>query len=33
LNDPAGLFEPCEKIAGRVSAFSLVRYRSNRPLA
>jgi transposase len=29
LNDPAGLFEPCEKIAGRVSAFSLVRYRSN----
>ena len=28
-NDPAGPFEPCEKVATRVSAFSLVRYRTN----
>ena len=28
-NDPIGPFEPCEKIPARVSAFSLVRYRSN----
>jgi len=27
--DPAGPFEPCEKAATRVSAFSLVRYRTN----
>jgi transposase len=27
--DPIGPFEPCEKIPARVSAFSLVRYRSN----
>jgi len=28
-NDPVGAFEPCEKVATRVSAFSLVRYRTN----
>lgn len=28
-NDPIGPFEPCEKIPARVSAFSLVRYRTN----
>jgi transposase len=28
-NDPIGPFEPCEKISARVSAFSLVRYRTN----
>jgi len=27
--DPIGAFEPCEKSPGRVSAFSLVRYRTN----
>jgi len=27
--DPIGPFEPCEKIPARVSAFSLVRYRTN----
>jgi hypothetical protein len=28
-NDPVGAFEPCEKVSTRVSAFSLVRYRTN----
>lgn len=28
-NDPIGPFEPCEKVPARVSAFSLVRYRTN----
>jgi transposase len=27
--DPGDLFEPCEKVPARVSAFSLVRYRTN----